>query len=501
MGLKSESLNSWRLLLSLMEHVYWTSTPSTVHPRSGSQSTCAPTIVVPGASILVQVILAPLLASLAVFGRAVHVVHSTSDPHWHWRVAGHLLLKAHCAFANAQCEYDGLTGAGQLGRANAPRGALSWLRAPFGNNYGGLHFDGAMPVVATKPCWAKPAHPQKGDSISDAAQCFCGACAICAPLIELIYFHDIRLLFAADSDEMLSLRPLIEACERGWHGLKDYNLTPTRRRAHTIGDMLKADEPTAHSKRYKHCHYSANWHTSKNSWPAVGVRRRTKNDVGAVKPVRSPDGTAAACDGEFGGRPFQLLWEGIVAPLLPFIYRARAQLVPVILWGLVRAECSIFGCGYSYVAFNLLGDASMANEAPSVAFEGALDPVCGMHLGVEYHYDTNNTGGGCACLCVLGDFSGYASSFPTLGFTLTMHGWSILFGDFLLLHAVHAGFGFRISVLLCSHESIAYGWRPIDGKEVLYEERSSESREDCHGDWQPERYEVLVADRAAMVRS
>ena len=196
-----------------MEGKRWTATASTIHPRREETTDFTPTVISEGVPSIVELTLLPLLAVLQMFGMPTHVVHATRDPHWNWGFDIRLFRGTRRAFAKADAAWSKLCrGAG------APLHALDWLREHYANNYGGVHFDGTSPVIVTKPRWAAPTHPKQGDGISDAEPCSCSNCVSCAPMLQLLYFPDVRLLFPADSVEMVSLSPLITALDGGPQG-------------------------------------------------------------------------------------------------------------------------------------------------------------------------------------------------------------------------------------------------------------------------------------------
>ena len=480
--------------------VYFESHPTTIpctDSESANTSSFKPTLVRQSVSTRVAEVLDELVLKIrSFFPCTVSVIHNIADPHWLWGL--------HHGSFEKLLQHD-TAGWEELSLAKTgKRHTLKWLQSSHGYSYGGAHHTGRDPLILTKPAWATPTHVRKGVSSSPGLGCLCGACLKCRPILELIYLPDLRGLYPADSAERQSIRSL-ERALRSWASFKAYNLTPTRAKQHTAGWMLaNYRNVSAHAAKVRHFHEYTAWHTCDQANGTLHVAQATSKRPRRIRPCRSQDGQAGTAGWPALARPMQLVAEGIILPLPPFLLRARDLFVPRSMWGTARPGFDIFGTGYSYVAFNIFCDSSLSGDAPAVAFDLGGDKFSvassGASVGLSHHWDANNTKNAMGCIFVLGEWEGFGQSYPTFGVTLNAQPWSVMWGDYSeLLHAVQQGSGFRLSFILVSHESISHGWRPSDGSKVDFSlAHDPRSEIDQNWAWTAASIAELISARAAL---
>ena len=250
--------------------------------------------------------------------------------------------------------------------------------------------------------------------------------------MQAVYHPDVRELFEPSSTERLSLRSLERALQ-SWKSLLDYDLRPGA--LSNTGEVLTMrwvfanyTKPSSHSGSFRQFHEWVGVHTNDLATTCVAVRKGPKRKngkarkPGRLEPLRSPEGQAnkgpafdpitgeAAPQFRDGDRPIQLIFEGVVMPLLPFIKKARALFVPEELWDdLTGTRGEVYSTGYSYMGVNIFGDASIAGAAPAVSFKanssgpkevhgGSYDVSSGKGVGLFLHCDDNNR----RCVAVMG---------------------------------------------------------------------------------------------------
>ena len=206
-------------------------------------------------------------------------------------------------------------------------------------------------------------------------------------------------------------------------------------------------KPTTHSANFEHFHDWTACHALSIAGRAVLVKR------GVIHPrFSAPDGKAA----------FRALFDGLVAPILPFVWYARFQLVPARYWSSHPEGAEVYSSGFTYVGLNFFLDGNYKTEAPG--FAAWFDPDTMLANGLHYHGDRGNTRFKFGAVVVMGTFEYFHQHYPAFGCPIYTPGWSMLFGDYSdLWHAVGPGSGFRVSITLFDHDVCTFGVRPQDG--------------------------------------
>lgn len=208
-------------------------------------------------------------------------------------------------------------------------------------------------------------------------------------------------------------------------------------------------QPTSHSNTIEHFH---DW----TACHALGIAGRSvivSSARGVIRPrFRAPDGKAA----------FRALFDGFIAPILPFVWEARHRLIPTRYHPPLHPEGEVYNSGYSYVGINCYIDGSFKEAAPGFAAWHDADSL--LSHGLHYHADQGNTRFKHGCIVVMGSFEYFHQHYPAFHCTVFTPGWCLLFGDYSVMwHAVGPGSGFRFSFTLFDHEVCSTGVRPQDG--------------------------------------
>ena len=285
--------------------------------------------------------------------------------------------------------------------------------------------------------------------------------------LQIMAVPDFRELFPPDHEFRVALRGL-EHAFGSWEALRAHRLNSD----FTVQQAMDAyGKPTSHSNNFRHFHDWTACHALSIAGRAVRVRR------GVIHPRFSePDGKAA----------FRALFDGLVAPILPFVWYARFQLVPARYWSTHPDGAEVYSSGWTYVGINFFADGRHCEEAPG--FAAWFDPGTLLSHGLHYHGDRGNTRFRFGAVVVMGNFEYFHQHYPAFNCTLYTPGWCLLLGDYSdLWHAVGPGTGFRVSITLFDHEVCTFGVRSQDGY-VMDWSRMVDQRE---GD---EKYEPEIGE-------
>lgn len=176
---------------------------------------------------------------------------------------------------------------------------------------------------------------------------------------------------------------------------------------------------------------------------------------------RAPDGKVA----------FRAIFDGMVAPLLPAVWRAFDEYVPKRYWASHKRVSEIYNTGFTYLGLNAFMDGSFAEAAPGFVDQSWFDQDNKMSNGLNYHGDNGNALYKFGAILALGNFNGFHQHYPAFNVTMLAPNFALIIGDYTeLWHAVGPGSGFRFSVTLFDHEVNVTGVRALDGYRVDWSE-------------------------------
>ena len=297
---------------------------------------------------------------------------------------------------------------------------------------------------------------------------------------QVMAVPDFRNVYPPKHRYRKALRGL-EYAFSSWERLRAHRLNAEFTVAEAMATYRK---PTSHSKNFEHFHDWTACHALSVAAQAVIV---SKED-GVIKPRFSePDGK----------RAFRALFDGLIAPILPFVWEVRRRLVPARYWPWHPQQAEVYNSGFTYVGLNVFMDGHYADAAPgfaawymgmplpppstSLPSPSHLPPtslsspstsLCACRYdsetmeanGLHYHGDRGNTRFKFGAVVVMGSFQHFHQHYPAFGCTMFTPGWCMLVGDYSdLWHAVGPGSGYRVSITLFDHEVCTFGVRSQDG--------------------------------------